>query len=41
MTIVQVNLDDKENEIVGICKIKNKLLTKASAIKKIVRQYKQ
>jgi len=38
MTHIQLNLDEKENEIVSLYKIKNKLITKQDAIKKIIRK---
>jgi hypothetical protein len=33
---IQVDLSDKENEIVSIFKIRNKLKTKEQAIKKLI-----
>lgn len=38
MTQIQIDLNEQENEIVSIYKIRNKLITKADAIKKIVRE---
>ena len=36
MTQIRVNLSEKENEIISICKIRQRLKTKAEAIKKMI-----
>lgn len=40
MTIIQLNLDDVENDIVNIFKAKNRLKTKSLSVKKIIRDHK-
>jgi len=41
MTLIQIELNDEENEIVSIYKIKKKLLTKSEAIKRIIVEKKK
>lgn len=40
MVQLQIDLNEEENEIVEIYKIKNKLLTKENAVKKIIKNAK-
>jgi hypothetical protein len=40
MTKIQLDLSEKENEIVSIYKIKHKLSTKADAVKAIIGRLK-
>ena len=40
MVKIQVNLNEEENKIVGVCRVVEELETKEEAVKFIIRKYK-